>query len=119
MLHGDPPRSVPKLVGHLSFGRALGRVTLFSERSERSRSPRHRGAASYGVVLAPDIYNYLLQSLTASNCESLNLFQAGSTIQCGILLAGLLLEADGSSLSEARNAVTSFSTDFLNADHSR
>jgi len=22
-------------------------VTLFSERSERSRSPRHRGAASY------------------------------------------------------------------------
>ena len=38
MLHGDPPRSVPSSWG-TSLSGALGRVTLFSERSERSRFP--------------------------------------------------------------------------------
>jgi len=28
MLHGDPPRSVPKLMGHLSFGRPRSRDAI-------------------------------------------------------------------------------------------
>jgi len=45
MLQGDPPRSVPLSSWGTSLSGALGRVTLFSERPERSLSSGHRSAA--------------------------------------------------------------------------
>jgi len=49
MLHGDPPRSVPKLMGHLSFGRPRSRDAI--QRTFRKKPiPRHRGAVNYAAV---------------------------------------------------------------------
>ena len=55
MLQGDPPRSVPLSSWGTSLSGALGRVTLFSERPERSlplRAPKrgvHAAGARVGI----------------------------------------------------------------------
>jgi len=75
-----------------SLSDALGRVTLFSERSERSRLPATEAQCSpYSAGARGASRTTFCKSLTASNSESLNLFQAETTFECAIL-AGLLLE---------------------------
>jgi hypothetical protein len=118
MLHGAPPRSVPKLVGHLSFGRPRSRDAIHRtfRKNPVPRAPR-RSQLRRGARAG---HRELLSAIpTTSYCESLNLFQAGSTIQCGILLAGLLLEVRMVPASEARYCRDPFLHCFLNADHSR
>ena len=54
---------------------ALGRVTLFLANVQKEAYPHGTDAQRSGARM--DIWNHLLRSLTASNSEGLNLFQAG------------------------------------------
>ena len=78
-----PLRSVPLSSWGTSLSGALGRVTLFSERPERSLPSGHQSAAlQLSRWCSPGHLKPLSAIPHSPNSEGLNLFQAGSTIQC-------------------------------------